>query len=81
MIKNISKYFIFKSLHCVSMQTDLFEDFSKIPDRKIHQNVISIPKSESDGQQKVENIEKVDKAEKLEMDLKSTSPPREVKVD
>ena len=39
------------------MQTDLFGDFPKIPDRKIRQNIISIPKSESDGQQKVENIE------------------------
>ena len=39
------------------MQTDLFEDFSKIPDRKNRQNIISTLKSESDGQQKVENIE------------------------
>ena len=37
------------------MQTDLFGDFSKIPDRKIHQNIISTPKSESDGHQKIEN--------------------------
>ena len=57
MYKNIWTYVIFKSLHCVSMQTDLFGDFSKIPDRKIRQNIISTPKSESDGQQKVENIE------------------------
>ena len=37
------------------MQTDLFGDFSKIPDRTIHQNIISTPKSESDGHQKIEN--------------------------
>ena len=35
MQKNISKYCIFKTLHCVPMQTRQFRDFLKIPDRKI----------------------------------------------
>ena len=37
------------------MQTELFGDFSKIPDQKNRQNIISTPKSESDGHQKIEN--------------------------